>query len=56
MTKKKKPAVVKVVHPSYQPNRAELREDLRIKATPKQAIKALGKRVKIKYVKSPKDL
>ncbi len=53
---KKKVSVVKVVHPSYQPSSAELQADLRVKATPKQAIKALGRRVKINYVKSPKEL
>ena len=55
-TRRKKPRAVKVIHPSYQPSRAELLDDVRVKASFKQAIKALGKPVKIEYVKSPKEL
>ena len=50
------PREVKIVHPSYQPSRAELREDLRIPATFDQAIKALVSPVKVEYVKSPEEL
>ena len=54
--RREKPHTVKVMHPSYQPSRTELREDVRVKATFKQAVKALGKQVKVEYVKSPEDL
>ena len=52
------PREVKIIHPSYQPSRAELKEDLRIPApaTFEQAVKALVSPVKIEYVKSPKEL
>ncbi len=51
MTKKKRP-VVSVPDPSYQPSRAQLRQDQRIKgATFDQAVGALTKTVKVKYVK-----
>ena len=43
-----------VVHPSYQPSRAELRQDLRVDATFKEAIKAPVAPVAVRYVKSPK--
>ncbi len=56
MEDNKKPRKVKIVHPSYQPSRAELREDLRLPATFDQAIKALVRPVKIEYVKSPEEL
>lgn len=41
---------------SYQPSRTELREDVRVKATFEQAIKALGKPVRIHYMKSLEEL
>ena len=53
--RREKPHTVKVVHPSYQPSRIELREDVRVKVSFKQAVVALGKPVKIEYVKSPKE-
>ena len=46
MTRKKSnptPRQVEVVDPSYQPSRAELREDLRLKGTFKEAAEALVK-------------
>ena len=47
--------VVKVPDPSYQPSRAQLRRDQRIKgATFDQAVGALTKSVKVKYVKPKK--
>ena len=57
MTKKtstKRP-VVRVPDPSYQPSRAQLRQDQRIKgATFDQAVGALTRQVKVKYVKPKK--
>ena len=47
---------VKVVQPSYQPSRKELRQDLRINATFEEVIKGMVAPVKIEYVKSPKEL
>lgn len=43
--------VVNVPDPSYQPSRAQLREDQRIDATFDQAVGALTRQVKVKYVK-----
>lgn len=52
---KQKPETVDIVHPSYQPNAAELREDLRIPATFDEAVGALAKPVRVNYVKSPRE-
>ncbi len=41
---------VKIIHPSYQPSAAELREDLRLEGTFEDAIKGLVKPVKVRYV------
>ena len=49
-----KPVEMDVVHPSYQPSRAELWQDLRVGATFAEAIKALVAPVAVRYVKSPK--
>ena len=47
--------VVKVTDPSYQPSRAQLRQDQRIKgATFDQAVGALTRPVKVEYVKPKK--
>ena len=53
-TKQPQPRTVDVVDPTYQPSRAELREDLRLKGTFQGAIKALVQPVKMRYVKPPK--
>ena len=45
---------VEIVRHGYQPNRAELKEDLRVDATFDEAVQALAKPVKIKYTKTPK--
>ena len=51
MTKKQdKTPTVEIVSHDYQPSRAELREDLRIKGTFKEAIQALVKPVRIRKV------
>ena len=44
------PREVEIVHPSYQPSAAELREDLRLEGTFEDAIKALVKPAKVRYV------
>ena len=52
------PPTVELVHPSYQPNRAELREDLRMGSTWEdfeRAAKALVRPVKVRYIKRPKS-
>ena len=44
-------------HPSYQPSRAELREDLRMGSSPEdfeRAAKALVRPVTVRYITSPK--
>ena len=48
--KQPQPREVEIVHPSYQPSRAELREDLRIKGTFEDAIKALVRPVRVRKV------
>ena len=48
------PPVLEVMHPSYQPSKAELEEDLRVDATFEDAIQALVRPVKVCYVKYPK--
>ena len=51
MTKKPDEApTVDIADPSYQPSRAELQEDLRLKGTFKKAIQALVKPAKIRKV------
>ena len=46
-----KPREVKIVHPSYQPARA----DPRVDATFEEGMKALVRPVKVKYVPTPGD-
>ncbi|MDE0126433.1 MAG: hypothetical protein OXN97_17835 [Bryobacterales bacterium] len=56
MKSKPEPRDVKIVHPSYQPNRAELREDLRMGSRWddfEQAAKALVRPARVRYVKQP---
>ncbi len=53
MNKNSKPRTVDIVHPSYQPNAKELAEDLRLEGTFEEAIKALVRPVRARYVKSP---
>ena len=45
---------VEVVHPSYQPSRAELNEDMRVDATFEESIQALVRPVRNRYIKRPK--
>ena len=44
---------VEVVRPDYQPNKAELEEDVRVNATFDEAVDALTKPVSIRYVDRP---
>ncbi len=53
-TKKPQPRAIDVVDPSYQPSRAELREDLRINATFEELTKAVIQPARVRYVKTPK--
>ena len=39
------PPIVEVVHPSYQPSKAELEEDMRVNATFEEAVKPLERRM-----------
>ena len=48
------PREVEVVHPSYQPSRAELEEDMRVNVTFEEAIQALAQPVRIRYIKRPR--
>ena len=54
MTDKSKPGDVEIAHSDYQPSKAELEADLRVDATFDEAVKALTKPVKIRYVSRPK--
>ena len=56
MTKPAPPAPreVELPHPSYQPSKAELEEDLRVDATFEEAVQALAQPVKVRYMKYPR--
>ena len=45
---------VEIVSPDYQPSAAELEEDVRVDASFDQAVDALTKPVRIRYVDRPK--
>ena len=49
-----KPREVNLVHPSYQPSKAELEEDLRVNATFEDLTAAVIRPVRICYVDRPK--
>ena len=51
---RKPPREVEVAHPSYQPSRAELNEDMRVNAAFEEAVHALARPVKIRHIKRPK--
>ena len=53
MTDKQEPHEVKVMHPSYQPSKAELEADLRVEATSEEAVDALAQPVRIRHVPRP---
>ncbi len=48
------PSEVEIVHPSHQPSKAELEEDMRVSATFEKAVDALTRPVRIRYIDSPK--
>ena len=45
---------MEVVHPRYQPSKAELEADTRVNATFEEAVKALTGPVKVSYIPRPK--
>ena len=49
MPKQKRKPVVELKHPSYQPSVAELKEDIRIDASPEQLARALGRQVEVRH-------
>ena len=51
---RKPPREVELVHPSYQPSKAELEEDVRVDATFEEAVQALAQPVRIRYVNRPR--
>ena len=51
--KNTKPPVIKIISPKYQPSRAELREDLRVDATPEEATRALMRTREVQYIEKP---
>ena len=50
MKKEKLNGSIEVPHPSYQPNAKELREDLRLKGTFEDGVKALLRPVRVRKV------
>lgn len=55
MTKPRtKPRTVEVVRSTYQPSKRELESDARVPASFEQAVTALTKPVKIRYIDRPK--
>ena len=54
MAEKREVREVEIVPPDYQPSTAELNEDMRVDATFAEAIDALTKPVKIRYLDRPK--
>ena len=49
-TRKNKP-IVKLMHSSYQPSKAELEEDVSIDASPEEIARAVGRQVEVRYTK-----
>ena len=54
MTDKPKPREVEIVKSDYQPSKAELEADMRVNATFDEAVDALTKPVRIRYIDRPK--
>ena len=54
MAKKPEPREVEIVQSDYQPSKAELEEDMRVDATFDEAVDALTKPVRIRYIDRPK--
>lgn len=53
MKPKPEPPEVRLIHPSYQPNKAELEEDLRVNATFEELAAAVVRPLRVRYVKRP---
>ena len=49
MTKETRPDL-RIRSPKYQPNKAELEEDMRINATPEELAKAALRQVNVRYI------
>ena len=49
-----KPREIEIVHPSYQPSKADLEEDVRIDASVDELVDAVLLPVKIRYIPGPK--
>ena len=49
-----KPREIRLPHHTYQPSRAELREDHKVDATFEEVVEAVLRPVKIRYVKPEK--
>ena len=47
------PRDVEVAHPSYQPSKAELEADMRVNASFEEAVDALTRPVRMRYVEKP---
>ena len=54
MTDKPKLRDVEIVRPVYQPSKAELEEDMRVDATFDEAVDALTRPVRVRYIDRPK--
>ena len=48
------PPEVEIVRPAYQPSKAELEEDMRVDATFEEAVQALTRPVRVRYMSRPK--
>ena len=55
MKRQPTPKIVEVPHQNYQPTAKELREDLRLKGTFEDAVKALVRPVTMRKVMPPKS-
>ena len=53
-TRRPTPRKVEVPHPSYQPSKAELEEDMRVDATFEEAVAALARPAVVNYIPRPK--
>ena len=54
MTDKPEPREVEVVHPDYQPSKAELEADMRVDATFEEAVDALTQPVRVRHIHRPR--
>ena len=49
----RRPREVAIAHPSYQPSKAELEADMRVEASFEEAVDALTRPVRMRYVEKP---